>query len=129
MGAGGAVLDDVRRRRIPIVGGGDGTWSFTHVEDAGRAVAVAVDDQTVAGLFHVVDDNPAPVSEWLPYLAKALDAPAPRTMPVWLARPAIGAFGVHVMTSARGVDNKQIRSHGFDLTFPSWRRGFLEGLG
>jgi nucleoside-diphosphate-sugar epimerase len=129
MGAGGAVLADVSRGRIPIVGGGTGTWSFTHVEDAGRAVAAVVDHEGMTGVFHVVDDDPAPVSEWLPYLAEALDAPVPGTMPAWLARPAVGAFGVHVMTTARGVANAAIRTCGFQPTFPSWRRGFLEGLG
>ena len=128
MGPGGAVLADVSKGRIPIVGGGTGTWSFTHVEDAARAVAAVVCDDAMAGVFHVVDDDPAPVSEWLPFLAETLGAPKPRSVPAWLARPAVGAFGVHVMTTARGADNAAIRARGFQPAYASWRTGFLDGL-
>ena len=106
MGAGGAVLDDVSRGRIPIVGGGTGTWSLSHVEDAGRAVAAAVDHEAMTGVFHVVDDDPAPVSEWLPYLAEALDARFLWTMPTWLARPAVGG-----LRRARHDDGQRTGQH------------------
>lgn len=123
MGPGGPVLEDVRRRRIPVIGGGGGTWSFTHVEDAGAAVAFAVNNN-LAGVFNVVDNEPAPVAVWLPELAQLLGAPAPRSMPAWLARPLVGGFGVHVMTEARAADNAAVRSRGLVPIYPSWRDGF-----
>jgi nucleoside-diphosphate-sugar epimerase len=128
MGAGGSVVEDVRRGRIPIVGSGAGTWSFTHVDDAGAAVAFAVERAELTGVFNVVDDDPAPVSVWLPELATALEAPAPRAVPAWLARPVVGGFGIHVMTVVRGADNAALRRLGFVPAVPSWRDGFRAGL-
>jgi nucleoside-diphosphate-sugar epimerase len=129
MGAGGAILNDVRRGRVPIVGGGDGVWSFTHVEDAGSAVLLAAEREDLRGVFNAVDDEPAPVSMWLPHLAATLGAPAPKRLPRWLARPVVGDFGLHVMTTARGADNGAFREFGYELTHPSWQEGFRDALG
>jgi nucleoside-diphosphate-sugar epimerase len=129
MGAGGNVVRDVIRRRVPVVGNGAGTWSFCHVEDAGRAVALAV-DSTATGVVEVVDDDPATVAAWLPELAQAVGAPSPRRMPVWLARPAIGELGVHLMTAAPAASNALARRLlEFRPRYGSWREGFRFGLG
>ena len=77
----GSIVELVRKRKIPIVGGGTGIWSFIHVADAARATVAAV-SRGEAGIYNVVDDDPAPVSEWLPALAKAVDARPPHRVPV-----------------------------------------------
>ena len=129
MASGGAVLRDVQRGRIPVVGGGDGTWSFTHVDDAGAAVAFAVGHPDLHGVFNVVDDDPAPVSTWLPELASILGAPEPKSIPTWMARPVVGTFGVHVMTAVRGADNTALRGRGFVPDHATWREGFKGSVG
>lgn len=129
LGVAGPMLESVRRGRVPIVGGGRGTWSFTHIEDAGAAVAFAVEHDELAGVFNVVDDDPAPVSVWLPELAKILGVPAPRSVPAWFARAIVGDFGIHVMTAAQGAANTAVKSHGFVLARSSWREGFRLALG
>ena len=129
LGTHGQTLEDVRRRRIPIVGGGEGIWSFCHVEDAAHAVALAVDCDAT-GLFEIVDNEPAPVHEWLPELANAVGAPPPRHVPAWLARPFIGDFGLHLMTTARGASNGvAARDLGFKPRHETWAEGFHTGLG
>jgi len=125
----GAVVKAVRRRGVPLVGGGQGVWSFIHVEDAARATVAAL-ARGARGIYNIVDDEPAPVSAWLPYLAKALGARPPRRLPTWLARFAIGEGGVSMMTEVRGGSNaKAKRELGWQPVFASWRRGFVEGLG
>jgi nucleoside-diphosphate-sugar epimerase len=125
----GAAVKAVRRRAIPIVAKGTGVWSFVHVDDAARATVAAL-TRGRRGIYNIVDDEPAPVSEWLPCLAQALGARAPRTMPVWLARFALGEAGVSMMTDVRGGSNaKAKRELGWQPVFASWRRGFVEGLG
>ena len=129
LGTYGQTLEDVKRRRIPVVGGGQGVWSFCHVEDAAHAVALAVDSE-VAGLFEIVDHEPAPVHQWLPELARAVGAKAPRHVPAWLARPFIGDFGVHLMTAAQGASNDlAARELGFKPRHETWSEGFHTGLG
>jgi 2-alkyl-3-oxoalkanoate reductase len=125
----GPIADAVRRGRFPIVGSGDGTWSFVHVEDAAEATALAVERGT-AGVYNVTDDEPARVREWLPMLAEALGASPPRHVPVWLGRLFAGDLGVTMMMELRGASNaKAKRELRWTLRYPSWRQGFREGLG
>ena len=129
LGPDGELTELVRRRRLPLVGGGGGVWSFCHIDDAAVATVAAV-EQGDPGVYHVVDDDPAPVSEWLPYLATCLGARPPARVPAWLARPAIGAQGVSMMTRIRGASNEKARAElGWKPEWPSWRQGFRDGLG
>jgi 2-alkyl-3-oxoalkanoate reductase len=119
----------IRKRRFPLVGGGGGVWSFVHVEDAAAATAVAV-ERGQPGIYNVVDDDPAPVREWLPVLASALDAKPPRRVPRWLVRLAAGEAAAVMMTDVRGASNaKAKRELGWQPRYPSWRQGFAQGLG
>jgi nucleoside-diphosphate-sugar epimerase len=128
IGLGGSVVEDVCRRRIPIVGTGGGVWSFLHVEDAARATVVAI-ERARPGIYNVVDDDPAPVSEWLPALAAAVGANPPLRVPAWLARLAIGHHGALMMTAARGASNAKARGVlGWQPLWPSWRDGFRAAL-
>jgi nucleoside-diphosphate-sugar epimerase len=123
-GASTELLDFVRRRRLPIVGGGTGVWSFAEITDAATATLAAVTNGA-PGIYHIVDDDPAPVSEWLPYLASVLHAKAPRRMPAWLARPLAGEVIVTQMTQVRGSSNaKAKRELGWAPRYASWREGF-----
>jgi nucleoside-diphosphate-sugar epimerase len=119
----------VRKRRFPIVGNGAGVWSHIHVDDAAAATVLAI-DHGEAGVYNIVDDDPAPVGEWLPELARALGAKPPRRLPRWLARLAAGEMATVMMTEVRGASNAKAK-HGLDwqLRYPSWRQGFAHGLG
>jgi nucleoside-diphosphate-sugar epimerase len=129
VGKGGEVVGMVSKRRFPIVGTGSGVWSFAHVEDAASATAAAL-ERGAPGVYNVVDDEPAPVSEWLPDLASVLGAKPPRRLPVWLGRLAVGEFGVRMMTEVRGASNaKAKRELGWQPKYASWREGFRSGLG
>ena len=128
LGKGGAMLEAVAKGQVPVVGGGTGIWSFIHIEDAAGATALAV-DRGAPGVYNIVDDEPAPVSEWLPYLAEVIGARPPRRVPAWLARLIVGGPMVTMMTKIRGSSNaKAKRELGWDLRYPSWRVGFREGL-
>jgi nucleoside-diphosphate-sugar epimerase len=119
----------VRKRRFPIIGGGGGVWSHVHIADASAATAAAV-DQGRPGIYNIVDDEPAPVREWLPVLASALEAKPPRRIPRWLGRLAAGETATLMMTDSRGSSNaKAKRELGWQLGYPSWRQGFARGLG
>jgi nucleoside-diphosphate-sugar epimerase len=119
----------IRKRRFPIIGDGGGVWSFVHIEDAAAATAIAV-EHGQPGVYNVVDDDPAPVREWLPVLASALGAKPPRRMPRWLGRLAAGEVATRMMTEARGAANEKAkRELGWQLRYPSWRQGFAHGLG
>jgi nucleoside-diphosphate-sugar epimerase len=110
------------------VGRGTGIWSFIHIDDAAAATALAV-DRGAPGIYNIVDDEPAPVSEWLPYLAEVLGAKAPRRVPVWLARLIVGEPLVSMMTKLRGSSNAKARRElVWRPAYPSWRDGFREGL-
>jgi len=123
-GASAMMLDMVRKHRFPVVGSGAGVWSFTEITDA-AAAAVAALTQGAPGVYNVVDDDPAPVSAWLPYLAECLGAKAPAHLPVWLGRLAAGEMVVAQMTSVRGSSNEKAkRDLGWRPTYPSWRDGF-----
>jgi nucleoside-diphosphate-sugar epimerase len=141
--AGGAVLrygglygpgatDDqvelVRKRQFPLVGSGAGYCSWVHLDDAASATVLAV-EQKAKGVFNIVDDEPAPASEWLPYLAACAGAKRPMRVPRWLARLLAGQVAVTMMTEGRGFSNaKAKRELGWELRYPSWRQGFKEGL-
>jgi nucleoside-diphosphate-sugar epimerase len=119
----------IRKRRFPIVGDGGGVWSHVHIEDAAAGTAVAV-EQGPPGIYYIVDDEPAPVREWLPVLAGALDAKPPRRVPRWLGRLAGGEAATVMMTEARGASNaKAKRELGWKPRYASWRQGFAQGLG
>jgi nucleoside-diphosphate-sugar epimerase len=129
LGTGGQLLEMVRRRQLPVVGGGTGLWSFLHIDDAAEAAAVAV-ERGAPGLYNIVDDDPAPVHEWLPYLAQVIGAKPPMRLPAWLVRPMIGEHGVSVMTAIRGSSNAKARRElGWKPRYASWRQGFRDGLG
>ncbi|HVM12022.1 MAG TPA: NAD(P)-dependent oxidoreductase, partial [Actinomycetota bacterium] len=125
---GGAQLEEVRRRRFPVVGAGGGVWSFIHIDDAAEATVAAIEGGA-PGVYNIVDDDPAPVSEWLPTLAAEAGAPPPRRAPAWLARVLAGEHGVVIMTEARGASNaKAKRDLGWRPKHPSWRQGFADML-
>jgi nucleoside-diphosphate-sugar epimerase len=128
-GPGGGVEDQielVRKRRLPIIGGGTGYFSWLHLDDAASATVLAVEQQA-NGVFNIVDDEPARVSEWLPYLAACVGAKRPLRIPKWLVRPLAGEMGVAIMTEGRPFSNaKAKRELGWELRYPSWRQGFKE---
>jgi nucleoside-diphosphate-sugar epimerase len=125
----GEQIEMIRARKFPIAGKGTGTWSFIHVDDAASATVAAVEHGR-RGVYNVVDDEPAPVSEWLPELAKAVGAKPPRRVPLWLARLMGGDVVAIMMNDLRGSSNtKAKRELGWQLRYPSWREGFARGLG
>ncbi|MCP9487489.1 MAG: NAD(P)-dependent oxidoreductase [Gaiellaceae bacterium MAG52_C11] len=125
----GEQVEMVRARKFPLAGKGTGLFSFIHIEDAAAATVEAIEHGR-RGVYNVVDDEPAPISEWLPALAKALGAKPPRRVPLWLARLAGGEVAAIMMTELRGASNtKAKRELGWKLRYPSWREGFARGLG
>lgn len=123
-GATDDQVELVRKRQFPMVGGGTGYFSWVHLDDAASATVLAL-EQRVRGVFNIVDDEPAPVSEWLPYLAESAGAKPPMRLPVWLARRMAGGAAVTMMTQGRGFSNaKAKRELGWTLRYPSWRQGF-----
>jgi nucleoside-diphosphate-sugar epimerase len=125
----GSMADDLSRRRMPIVGAGGGVWSFVHVDDAARATIAALDERVPSGAYNIVDDEPAPVREWLPALAQAVGAPRPMKVPVLVARLAAGSYGTAAMTSAQGASNERAkRDLGWRPQVASWREGFRTAL-
>jgi nucleoside-diphosphate-sugar epimerase len=118
----------VRKRRFPIIGDGGGVWSHLHIEDAAAATVAAVACGE-PGIYNIVDDDPAPVREWLPVLASALGAKQPRRVPRWLGRLLAGEAATAMMTEARGSSNEKAkRELGWQPRYASWRQGFAEGL-
>jgi 2-alkyl-3-oxoalkanoate reductase len=129
LSADGEITEMVRQRKFPIVGGGTGVWSFTHIQDAAEATRLAV-EQGGGGIYNIVDDEPAEVAVWLPELAQAIGARRPYRVPAWLVRPMIGDALVERLTSARGSSNaKAKRVLGWEPMYPSWRDGFRRALG
>lgn len=125
----GPVVELIRKRMLPIVGNGSGIWSFIHIHDAAHATVAAVSGGS-PGIYNVVDNEPAPVTTWLPALAGAVGAKPPYRVPVWLGKLAIGEGGVSMMTQIRGGSNAKARHElGWEPTYQTWRRGFVEGLG
>jgi nucleoside-diphosphate-sugar epimerase len=124
-----AMAKPLRRRQFPLVEGGGGVWSFVHIEDAASATVAAV-ERGPGGIYQIVDDEPAPVREWLPALASALGAKPPLRLPRWLGRLAAGEAATVMMTQVRGASNEKAkRELGWQLRYPSWRLGFAKGLG
>jgi nucleoside-diphosphate-sugar epimerase len=124
----GSIGQDVSRRRLPIVGRGQGVWSLIHIDDAARATVAAL-TRGQSGPYNIVDDEPAAVAQWLPALADALGAPRPLRVPVVIARPLAGAYGVASMTKAQGASNELAkRELGWQPAYPSWREGFRTAL-
>jgi nucleoside-diphosphate-sugar epimerase len=127
-GASDTLVEAVRKRQFPLVGGGTGYTSWVHLDDAASATVLAV-EQKAKGAFNIVDDEPAPASEWLPYLAACAGAKPPMRVPKWLARLLAGEVAVTMMTEGRGFSNaKAKRELGWELRYPSWRQGFKEEL-
>jgi 2-alkyl-3-oxoalkanoate reductase len=131
-GPGTPVSDEypalLRKRRLPLVGDGHGVWSFVHIDDAAAATVLAL-ERGAPGVYDIVDDEPAPVADWLPYLAACVGAKPPRRVPAWLARLAVGQVGMSLMTQIRGCSNVEARHElGWEPRWPSWREGFRDGL-
>ncbi|MEV4537763.1 NAD(P)-dependent oxidoreductase [Asanoa sp. NPDC049518] len=122
------MTNGVRQRKFPIVGSGAGVWSMVHISDAAAATVAAI-ERGKPGIYHVADDEPAAVREWLPYLAHTLGAKPPRRVPAWLVRMLAGDFAVDMMTRAPGISSEKAkRELGWTLRFPTWRTGFVSGL-
>ena len=125
---GGSMAEDVRRRRLPIVGAGDGRFSFIHVDDAAAATVLAL-DRGAPGVYHVTDDEPAAQRDWVPGLAAIMGARAPRHVPLWLAKLAAGPMALGAV-SMRGAANARARTElAWAPARPTWREGFAEVFG
>jgi nucleoside-diphosphate-sugar epimerase len=119
------MVEMIRKRKFPIVGKGTGVWSFVHIEDAATATVEAI-EQGRRGVYNVVDDEPAPVREWLPAIADAIGAPPPRRIPRWVAR-LMGEHVVALMCEVRGASNAKARRElGWTPRWPTWRDGFAQ---
>jgi nucleoside-diphosphate-sugar epimerase len=129
MARGGDQAQLVEKRKWPIIGDGGGVWSFVQIEDAAAATVEAI-EHGERGVYNVVDDEPAPVREWLPALATALGARKPMRVPRWVGRLAAGEAATVMMTEVRGASNaKAKRELGWQPRYASWRQGFAKGLG
>jgi nucleoside-diphosphate-sugar epimerase len=126
LAAGGEHAEMIRRRKFPVVGDGGGVWSFVHIGDAAEATVAAL-ERGGRGIYNVVDDEPAPVREWLPAVAGALGAKRPRHVPRWVGRLLAGEAAAVMMTEVRGASNaKAKRELGWQPAHPSWRQGIAE---
>ncbi|KQZ88748.1 dehydrogenase [Phycicoccus sp. Root563] len=129
LGPGGEQTQAVRGRKFPVVGDGGGVWSFIHVADAAEATVAAI-VRGRAGVYNIVDDEPAPVREWLPALARTLGARPPMRVPRFVGRLVTGELGVAMMTELRGASNAKARNElGWQPAHSSWREGFAEVAG
>jgi len=125
---GGMIGEDTLKRRYPLIGAGEGVYSFIHVEDAADACVAALEHGS-PGVYNVVDDEPVPLHEWLPVYAETLGAKPPRRVPVWMARVAAGTDLASTAITMRGASNaKAKRELGWQPAHPSWRQGFAEAL-
>jgi 2-alkyl-3-oxoalkanoate reductase len=126
---GAEFVEPIRKRQFPVVGDGGGVWSFVHIADAATATVAAIEGGA-PGIYNVVDDEPAPVREWLPALAAAVGAKPPRRVPRWLGRILAGGAAATMMTEVRGSSNAKAKAElGWQPRYPSWRTGFAQGLG
>jgi nucleoside-diphosphate-sugar epimerase len=124
LGPDGEHVGQIRKRKFPVVGSGAGVWSFIHIEDAAEATVAAVEHGR-RGIYNIVDDEPAPVADWLPAVADALGAKPPRRVPRWLGRLLAGDAATIMMTEVRGASNaKAKRELGWQPSHPTWRDGF-----
>lgn len=125
---GAAIVEMVRQRKLPVIGDGAGVWSFLHIDDAARATLLAIERGT-PGLYNIVDNDPAPVSTWVPVLAQTLGAKPPYHIPAWLGRILVGDALVFMMTKPRGLSNAKAKQIlGWQPSYASWRDGFQRGL-
>jgi nucleoside-diphosphate-sugar epimerase len=125
----GTTAELVRKRRYPILGPGTGVFSFVHIDDVVEATVAAL-EQGDRGVYNVVDDDPAPLREWLPIYAEAVGAKPPRRVPLWLGRLLGGKFAAFLVTKLPGVSNEKAKGElGWQPRWPSWRTGFEEALG
>jgi 2-alkyl-3-oxoalkanoate reductase len=120
-GASDPMVDAVRKRQLAVIGGGTGVWSFIEITDAAAATLAAIESGS-PGVYNVVDSDPAPVAEWLPFLAEVAGAKPPLRIPVWLGRLLAGEFVVEQMTNGRGASNEKARKE-LDWARPRRRRG------
>jgi 2-alkyl-3-oxoalkanoate reductase len=124
IGPGGDFVELVRQRKFPIFGNGGGVWSFIHIDDVAHATLAAIESSR-SGIYNIVDDEPAPVSVWLPELAQAVGARPPYRLPAWVGRLLMGEAGMSVMTQVRGSSNaKAKRLLNWNPVYASWRVGF-----
>lgn len=125
---GGSQVEEVRKRRYPVVGEGNATFSFIHIDDAATAVIAAL-DHGAPGVYNVVDDEPSPLREWLPAFAEMIGAKPPRRLPAWLVRLVVGKAMARSAVETRGASNEKAkRELGWQPAHPSWRQGFPEML-
>jgi nucleoside-diphosphate-sugar epimerase len=128
LGPGGKFVELIEHHRFPIFGDGAGVWSFVHIDDAAVATRVAVEGGP-AGIYNIVDDEPAEVSVWLPELARMLDAKPPYRLPAWLGRLVIGDAGMSIMTKVRGSSNEKAKHLlKWKPVYTTWRDGFHQML-
>jgi len=122
-----SMLDQIRHRRVPLIGDGAGWWSFLHVEDAASATVMAVERGKPGNIYNIVDDEPVQVREWLPALAEMLGAKPPFHVPAWIARLLAGEHMVAMMTQVRAGSNAKAKQDlDWEPARPSWRQGFAE---
>ena len=125
MAPGGEQEVLIRKRRMPLVGNGEGVWSFLHTEDLATATLAAIEHGRPGEIYNIVDDEPAPAKEWLPFLAQQLGAKPPRRVPAWLVRLVAGPAAVAMMTESRGASNAKAKAElGWTPRYPNWRQGF-----
>lgn len=123
----GEMLEMIRKRRFPVVGSGSGVWSFVHIADAAEATALAL-TRGHRGIYNIVDDEPAPVAEWMPEVARQLGAKPPRRLPLWLGKLFGGKAAAVMMTEVRGASNEKAkRELGWTPAHPSWRLALAGG--
>ena len=122
---GGDQLEMVRKRKFPLIGNGGGIWSFAHTEDVATGTIAALERGREGEIYNIVDDDPAPIREWLPLLARSVGAKPPRRIPAWLARRLASPAAVMMMTTSRGASNAKAKAElGWTPAWPSWREGF-----
>jgi nucleoside-diphosphate-sugar epimerase len=125
---GGEQVEMIRRRQFPLVGNGEGVWSFLHTDDLAGATLAAIERGRRGEIYNIVDDEPAATKEWLPYLARVIGAKPPRKVPAWLVKLVASPAAVAMMTEARGASNAKAKAElGWQPTHPSWREGFAAG--
>jgi nucleoside-diphosphate-sugar epimerase len=129
MAPGGEQVEMIRQRKFPVVGNGNGLWSFLHTDDLATATLAAIEKGRPGEIYNIVDDEPAPTREWLPYLASSLGAKPPRHVPAWLARIAASPAAVMMMTESRGASNAKAKAElNWSPRHPSWREGFAANV-
>jgi nucleoside-diphosphate-sugar epimerase len=125
LAAGGEQLQMIHKRQFPLVGNGEGIWSFLHTDDIATATLAAIEHGRPGEIYNIVDDEPAPTKEWLPYLAKTVGAKPPRKVPAWIGKIVASPAAVAMMTESRGASNAKAKAElGWKPSHPSWREGF-----